>query len=132
MLEPDILSSQQFFDRWRGAGRLEPERRLMLAVLQEAVDGFQENVFQHGRKQEESFKDAEAWFFSDDQEWPFSFLNLCEIFGFDPDYFRTGLLHWKERANSERSKLVVRSARSRRQRKTAILGAPAVSCVKRI
>ncbi|HEV8721416.1 MAG TPA: hypothetical protein VGW77_12345 [Candidatus Binatia bacterium] len=63
MLEADTLSSHQYFDRWRGAGHLQPERKLMLAVLQEAVDCFQENVFGRGRKQEELFKDVEEWFF---------------------------------------------------------------------
>ncbi len=117
ILEPDALSSQQFFDRWRGAGRLEPERRLMLAVLQEAVDGFQENVFRHGRKQEELFKDAEDWFFDDNHEWPFSFINICDACGFDPQYFRGGLLRWKERAISERPKQVVIPIQSRMRRK---------------
>jgi hypothetical protein len=104
MLEPDTLTSYQYLDRWRGASCIEPERRLMLAVLQEAVDCFQENVFGRGRKAEELFKEAEDWFFDDDQEWPFSFLTICETCGLDPDYFRSGLLRWKERAISERSK----------------------------
>jgi hypothetical protein len=37
-------------------------------------------------------------FFEDNQEWPFSFINICDACGFDPQYFRGGLLRWKERA----------------------------------
>src|SRR6266542_2508970 len=51
------------------------------------------------------FKDAEDWFFEDDHEWPFSFINICETFGFDPHYLRRGLLRWKEKAIRERSRL---------------------------
>jgi hypothetical protein len=29
MLEPDTLTSYQYFDKWRGAGHLDPERRLI-------------------------------------------------------------------------------------------------------
>lgn len=106
MLEPDTLTSYQYLDRWRSAGHLEPERRLMLAVLQEAVDCYQENVFQRGRKQEELYKDAEAWLFSDDRELLFSFLNLCEILGFDADYLRSGLMRWRDHEISLCSKPV--------------------------
>jgi hypothetical protein len=103
MLEADILSSSQYFDRWRGAGYREPERRLMLAVLQEAVDCYQENVFARARKQEKAFEEAERWFFDDNHEWPFSFVNICEFCGFDAAYFRLGLMRRKARALSERS-----------------------------
>jgi hypothetical protein len=117
MLEPDTLCSQQYFERWRGAGHLLPERRLMLAVLQEAVDGFQENVFRRGRKQEELFKDAEDWFFDDNHEWPFSFINICEGCGFNPVYFRGGLVRWKGQAISKRSKQAVIPIQSQMRRK---------------
>lgn len=117
MLEADTLSSYQYFDRWRGAGHLEPERRLMLAVLQEAVDSYQENIFGRGRKQEELFNDAEKRFFEDNHEWPFSFINICETCDLDPDYFRGGLVRWKERAISERSKRVENSIHTKSQTK---------------
>lgn len=104
MLEPDTLSSYQYFDRWRGAGCLEPERRLILAVL-EAVDCFQENVLRQGRKQEELFDEAQCWFFDDETEWPFSFLNVCDALGLDANYFRSGLKRWKACRLSEHAKL---------------------------
>jgi hypothetical protein len=100
MLEPDTLSSHQYFDQWRGAGHLQPELRLMLAVLQEAVDCYQENVFLRGRKQEELFKDAEKWFFEEVHEWPFSFVNICEAVGIHPQYLRNGLSRWKHKARA--------------------------------
>jgi len=91
----------------------------MLAVLQEAVDCYQENVFDRGGKQEESFKDAEEWFFDNNHEWPFSFINICETCGLDPDYFRGGLARWKDRAISEGSKDVVGSVHRKTRAKPA-------------
>jgi hypothetical protein len=79
-------------------------------VLQEAVDCCQENIFPRGKKQEEAFKDAESWFFfENNHDWPFSFINICETCNLDPDYFHGGLVRWKERAYSERSKRVENS-----------------------
>jgi hypothetical protein len=115
MLEPDTLTSYQYFERWRGAGHLEPERRLMLAVLQEAVDCYQENIFASSRKQEEAFKDAESWFFDNNHDWPFSFINICETCGLDPDYLRSRLVRRKERTISESSKLVIFSIDPKRR-----------------
>jgi hypothetical protein len=96
ILEPDTLSLQQYLDSWRGAGHLQPERRLMFAVLQDAVECFQKYRFARGNKASRLFKDATAWFFEDDYERPFSFINICESFGIDPGYLRKGLSRWLE------------------------------------
>ncbi len=55
LFEPDTLTVHQYLERWRGTGYLQPEKRLMFAVLQEAVDCFQEYVLARGRKEEELF-----------------------------------------------------------------------------
>src|SRR5712691_12446937 len=41
LIEPEILLPSQFFDQFRGHSILEGERRLMLAVLEDAVSCFQ-------------------------------------------------------------------------------------------
>jgi len=74
----------------------QPEKRLMLAVLQGAVECFQDYA-----EQDRLFKDAEEWIFEDDHEWPFSFINICEAVDIDPKYLRKGLSHWKKRATPE-------------------------------
>jgi hypothetical protein len=96
MLEPDTLSLQQYLDSWRGAGHFQPERRLLFAILQDAVECFQKYRCARGNKASRLFKDATAWFFEDDYEWPFSFINICESFGIDPGYLRKGLSRWVE------------------------------------
>ena len=97
LTEPDTLSLRYYFDSWRGSGYLQPEKRLMFAVLQDAVECFQNQKFEQRNKATSQFMDTEEWIFRDDHDWPFSFFNICEAVGMDPDYLRKGLLHWKER-----------------------------------
>lgn len=104
MLEPDTVSLHQYLDSWRGSGALEPEKRLLLAILQDAVELFQKYAFPQSRKAESLFRETQSWFFENDSEWPCSFVSICEVFGFSPDYLRRGLLRWKARALRERSR----------------------------
>jgi hypothetical protein len=76
-----------------GTGDLQPEKRLMLAVLQGAVECFQDYA-----EDDRLFKETEEWIFEDDHEWPFSFINICEAVDMDPKYLRKGLLHWRQSA----------------------------------
>src|ERR671931_269200 len=66
------LPKQYFAERQRDAC-LEPEKKLMLAILAEAVDCFQENYSaQHG-KRKQLFNSAHQWFFTGNGDWLFSF-----------------------------------------------------------
>jgi hypothetical protein len=76
-----------------GTGDLQPEKRLMLAVLQGAVECFQDYA-----EDDRLFKETEEWIFEDDHEWPFSFINICQAVDLNPKYLRKGLLHWRQRA----------------------------------
>jgi hypothetical protein len=42
------------------------------------------------------YTDAEQWLLDDDRSYLFSFANICEALGFEPDYLRQGLMRWKE------------------------------------
>ena len=76
-----------------GTGDLQPEKKLMFAILLDAVECFQE----YG-EQDPFFKDAAEWIFEDDRDWPLSFINICEAVDMDPKYLRKGLLHWRQSA----------------------------------
>jgi hypothetical protein len=75
-----------------GTGDLQPEKRLMFAILLDAVDCFQEHA-----KDDRLFKETEEWIFEDDHEWPFSFINICQALDMDPEYLRKGLLNSRPR-----------------------------------
>ena len=63
---------------------LQPERRLMLALLQDAIRTVLKGPYACRRH----VADAAAWFAADDPEWPFSFVNVCETLGLDPSALR--------------------------------------------
>jgi hypothetical protein len=104
LFQPDTLLSTQYFDNMRRRTLLEPEKRLMLAVLEDAVDSFQENLSAESGRRKMLFDDAEQWIRADGGDWVFSFDHVCEALGFNPDYVRQGLLRWQEKNRSKRFK----------------------------
>ncbi len=94
-LEPDTLLPEQFGNlgrRWT-----QPEHRLMLAVLEDAVHAYQTGCASDGGERRLHFRETAEWFASDDTEWPFSFVTICQHFGIEPEYVRAGLRRWRER-----------------------------------
>ncbi|MFQ5667589.1 MAG: hypothetical protein ACE5I7_14350 [Candidatus Binatia bacterium] len=108
LLQPDTLLPSQYFAALKRKGRHEPERRLAIAVLQDAVDCFQKHLRARDRKARQLFLDAEEWLVSDDRSWPFSFENVCDLLQINPEYLRRGLLRWKARQLNEPQRKVVR------------------------
>lgn len=104
VFQPDILVENQYQSTYRRRFHLEPERVLMLAVLQDAVVCFQDNVTATCKRKRLMHLDAEEWIVNDDRNYPFSFDNVCEALGYDPAYLRQGLMRWKEAALSGRGK----------------------------
>ena len=97
LFQPDTLLPSQYFDRFRRRNQLDGERRLMLAVLEDAVDMYRKHCGAHGRNRQ-LFLDAEDWIDDNDRTWVFSFLNLCDVLDLDGDYLRRGLHALKARA----------------------------------
>lgn len=108
IFQPDILMPQQFLANYERKFRLDPERTLMLAILEDAVVCFQDNLSAPCKRRETLFLDAEAWFLSKDRSYLYSFENVCDALGFDADYLRQGLMAWK---NAALAKPVVRERR---------------------
>ena len=96
IFEPDILISQQFCAIYRPTMNLEAEKLLMLAVLWDAVSCFQANLGARNHRKRQLFLDAEQWILDRSRSNLFSFDNICELLGFEPNYVRQGLLSWKE------------------------------------
>lgn len=105
LFQPDILLPAQYLDTFRRKANLEPERELMLAVLEDAIWCFQKYIFfARDSKRRGLFCDAQEWIFEENSDWPFSFENICELLGFSPQYVRQGLVRWKEKKLAERHK----------------------------
>ncbi len=95
LFEPDILLPEQFFFFFRRNSGFERERRLMLAVLEDAIDCYQKYAYATDPCERQLFNDAESWIFSHEDKWLFSFENICRIVDLCPDYIREGLARWR-------------------------------------
>ena len=69
----------------------------MLAVLEDAIGGFQNFVCATDNRQKKWFLEAEEWFNARVKEWIFSFENISEVLGIDPQYLRQRLMSWKRK-----------------------------------
>ena len=108
MVEPDTMTPLQFFDRIFAEASLVPEKRLMLAVLEDAIAAYQRAFVQPKEKEEAAPPqpttdeyDVEAWLASDDMSWPFSFASICQALDMEPEYLRGGLERWREKARAD-------------------------------
>jgi len=106
LLQPDTLLPSQYFAVLKRKGAHEPERRLAIAVLQDAVDCFQKHLWARDRKARELFLEAEEWIVSGDRSWPFSFENICDLLQINAEYLRRGLLSWKHAQLHTQGKVV--------------------------
>jgi hypothetical protein len=102
LLQPDTLLPSQYFAALRRKGAHEPERRLVIAVLQDAVDCFQKHAAARDRKARQLYLDAEEWICSEDRSWPFSFENVCDLLQINSEYLRRGLMAWRDRHLNDR------------------------------
>jgi hypothetical protein len=93
---PETMVPVQFFDTRRSGAAQVPEKRLMLAVLEAAVAEFQRHARAGTRAGQRAFDDAEAWIGSDDVQWPFSFVNICQALALEPGAVRSALWRWRD------------------------------------
>src|ERR1044071_4851500 len=105
MFQPDSLLPVQYFENFRRKVQTEPEKRLLLAVLEDALACYQKHFSSRGGRGMKLFRETEEWIFREDSTRPFSFANICEVVGFDPQYIRQGLLKWREMKIMELSKM---------------------------
>ena len=64
------------------------EKRLMLAVLEDALGIYRKYTAVPGRRHRRLVRETEQWLFSDDTSWPFSFVNICHSLGIDVAWLR--------------------------------------------
>ena len=97
LFQPDMLLSAQYFGNLRRKTHFEPEKRLMLALLEDAINCYQDNMNSRSSKKKRLFEETEQWILEAGGDWIFSFDSVCETLGLNPAYVRHGLLRWKER-----------------------------------
>src|SRR5262245_55142475 len=102
VFEPDILNDAG--TPWGRGGVMVGERRLMAAILTDALECFQKNLARRVPKQRRLFRDAEQWIQSDERQWVFSFRNICDVLGIDAHALRAKTAAWKHAHVAERER----------------------------
>ena len=95
LFQPDTLLAEDYAANFRRKIPLEPERTLLLAVLEDGIRCFQENLFAVNGKRRGLFDEAKEWLFSDDANWFCSFVSICTLLNLEPSYIRRGLREWE-------------------------------------
>jgi hypothetical protein len=105
IFQPDILAEDEYAKTLQRKQHFTPEEQLMLAVLEDAVFCFQKYLSAQDRKGRALFQEAEEWILDENDEWFFSFNNICEVLRVDPNYLRQGLLTWKKQQSASHHSL---------------------------
>jgi len=116
LFQPDTLLPDQYFETFRRKFQLEPEKKLVLAILEDAVACFQKYIFARDGKGKTLFREAEDWVEGRNADGIFSFDSVCEMLGFDPAYLRQGLVSWKEKALAQHTQAKVYQLAPRRKK----------------
>ena len=96
-LEPDSITPDQLRPPPVALAAL-PERRLISAILEHAVADFQRFALATDVRSRRLFLETQAWFLSDADASPFTFVSICQALGLEPTWVRGGLKRWLERA----------------------------------
>lgn len=94
---PDVVTPAQFYGQRRDTYRLQPVRKLMLAVLEDALRCFQTNFDARSESRRRLFREAEEWIYGKGGEGPFSFTTVCETLEIEARLLRSGLQEWRAR-----------------------------------
>lgn len=71
---------------------------MMFAILVDAVECFQRFLYASKTRDRRLSEQAKAWIYGSEKKWVFSFENICEELGIDPNYLWSGLRRWREQA----------------------------------
>jgi hypothetical protein len=107
---PLFLTPEQYYDDRRGDSSMRPIKRLMLAVLEDALSCLHTHANPKNRERQLIYQEAEQWLLRKERDGLFSFSSVCETLGIAPDYLRAGLGRWRDMQSHGR---YVRRPRSR-------------------
>jgi len=84
---PDVITPQQYYDSRHDDSAIAPVKRLMMAVLEDALRCFQNNSDANSGPRKRLFAEAEQWLCGEAGDGPFSFDTVCETLGIEPNFF---------------------------------------------
>ena len=98
ILEPDVLIPSDF-RRCKEPGLEEGERRLMTAILSDGIEAYISQQAGTRSRLLAGKVDARSWVEVENEDYIFSFDNVCEGLGLNPKYLRAGLRRYVDSVN---------------------------------
>ena len=109
--EAEPILPSQFFEGRKKDEAPVPEKRLMLAVLTDAVRCYQVGCDTQKTSRVRAFREAEQWLFDTKGYGPFSCENVCNFLDITPEYLRKMLRKWRvQRIRRARVRMVRQAA----------------------
>src|SRR5882672_6613470 len=92
----------QYFDV-SGGHRLTGEQRLMLAMLADAINVYQQGVMSRSTRKRMLYVDAERWIMASPnaQQQAFSFESVCDALEINPSVLRRRMVLWKHKMSRD-------------------------------
>ncbi len=84
----DIILPPQYF---RASTKLAPELRLMMAVLEDAIDCITKYRSAADREGRRIFDEEQQWLYSEESQWLYSFGSMCDVLDLDAEAVRHSL-----------------------------------------
>jgi hypothetical protein len=84
----DIILPPQYF---RASTKLAPELRLMMAVLEDAIDCITKYRSAADREGRRIFDEEQQWVYSEESQWLYSFGSMCDVLDLDAEAVRRSL-----------------------------------------
>jgi hypothetical protein len=88
LLQADASLPAQYWDTIARKDQLAPEKKLLLAVLENAIRTYRQYVFTPSRLLHE----VEDWLFAENRDHPFAFETICDALGLNAECVRRGIL----------------------------------------
>jgi hypothetical protein len=88
LLQADASLPAQYWDTVARKDQLEPEKKLLLAVLENAIRTYRQYIFTPSRL----LREVEDWLFEENKASPFSFETICDALGLSVECVRRGIL----------------------------------------
>ena len=107
LFETDATLPAQYWHAVARKDNLAPEKKLLLAVLEEAIWTYRKNIATRGPLLHE----VEEWLCAEDGKPPFSFQAICEVLELNSERLRREIM----RSQSEKRQLLPRSKMNRRK-----------------
>ena len=98
LFEPDVLMGDEWGATFRRRGAMSSEKRLMLAVLKNALQSYQKYALAQSAHESQLFEEVAEWIECEYSEWFFSFRSICENLEINPVYLRRRLVEWRQQA----------------------------------